>query len=241
MSAQVTLPRGPAPIAARDARRIIKTTAARLRGNTTRGASPKVRRDSYDVEDRRARVFSRIADGSPNGGLGFIDDLLRLAEEYDLTRRKPGKRAPLGAQALRVLGVMLRRGLRFETGRLDPAIRTVSGWTGYTYKTVHAALSRLRAHGFLNWVRRTRRVAAAGQAGPQRKQVANAYFFDLAAFGRGEKGVLQRWRDLRARRRVRLEGGRSATPKAAAITDPALADAFASFGASIEGRESPNG
>jgi hypothetical protein len=204
----------------RDVRHLITGAAGSLSGKR-RGSDPKVRRESYDVDAREAQVFSRIADGSVAGGRGWIDDLVALAEEYDLTQRKPGQRAPLGAQAVRILKVMLQRGLRFHTGQLDPAVRTISTWTGYTYKTVHAALTRLKAHSFLDWVRRTRRTEAAEdrEAGPQREQVSNGYHF--ASFARWPSAVLQRWKYLRERRRRRLAARSDALVVAA--PSPALA------------------
>lgn len=220
----------------RDVRQLIAGAAGSLSGKK-RGPDPKVRRESYDVEDRRARVFTPVADGSRAGGLGFIDDLVRLAEEYDLTHRKPGERAPLGAQAVRILKVMLQKGLRFDTGQLDPAVRTIASWTGYTYKTVHAALTRLRAHHFLDWVRRTVRVRDPDEGGDRREQTTNGYHF--GSFSDWPKAVLQRWRDIRERRRRRLaahaDTAATVAPSRARPKDPALAAALDAMEARLEG------
>jgi hypothetical protein len=225
---------------ARDVRKLIRGASAGLTGRE-RGPDQRVRRESYDVEDRRAKVFSPIGDGSIATGRGYIDDLVQLAEEYDLTHRKPGERAPLGAQAVRVLKVMLQKGLRFDTGQLDPAVRTIASWTGYTYKTVHAALTRLRAHHFLDWVRRSIRVVDPEGGADRREQTTNAYSF--GSFAEWPKGVLQRWRDLRERRRRRL-AARAAliagdAPSAPAgrrrPSDPALAAALDALEAGLQG------
>jgi hypothetical protein len=212
---------------ARDAKRLVRSTTAKLAGQGDRGTDRRVRRNSYDVDDRRAKVFTRIADGTRAGGLGFIDDIVKLAEEYDLTHRKRGERGPLMASGVRVLKIMLEKFLDFRTGQLDPAVKGIATVTGYTYKTVHAALKRLAAHGFLDWVRRSQRTANAGGAGPQREQVSNAYHFTFAEM---PKAVLQRWRDLRERRRRRqaAQQGTAPTPaRPAAPSNPALAKALA--------------
>lgn len=203
----------------RETRQLIKATTAGFTGRP-RGNDRKVRRLSYDVDDRRAQVFTRIADGTRAGGLGWIDDLIRLAEEYDLQHRKPGERGPLQASGVRVLKVLCMRFLRFTTGELDPAVRTIAMATGYTYKTVHSALTRLKAHGFLDWVRRTQmRDVEEGEAGPRREQVSNAYHFPMTGFA---NAVLQRWKDLRERRRRRLQGTATAAPATTlAATPPA--------------------
>lgn len=220
---------------ARAAKTLIKNVTASLTGRE-RGPNPKVRRESYDVDDRRARVFAPVADGTAVGGRGFIDDLVALAEEYDLVHRRPGERAPLGAQAVRILKIMLQKGLRFDTGQLDPAVRTVARWTGYTYKCVHAALTRLRAHHFLDWVRRSRRIREEGE--PDRhEQTTNGYHF--GSFAEWPKGVLQRWRDLRERRRRRLAakatGGPTEAPARARPSNPDLAAALDAMEAGLEG------
>lgn len=199
----------------RETRQLIKATSAGFTGRE-RGRDRKVRRSSFDVDDRRAQVFTRVADGSRAGGLGWVDDLVRLAEEYDLQYRKPGERGPLQASGVRVLKVLCTRFLRFASGQLDPAVRTIALATGYTYKTVHSALTRLKAHGFLDWVRRSRvrDDVAAGEAGPQREQVSNAYHFPMSGLA---KAVLQRWKDLRERRRRRQQ----ATPATSAAAPEA--------------------
>lgn len=210
---------------ARETNKLVRTTAAKLAGRT-RGPDRQVRRESYDVADHRAQVFTRIADGSRAGGLGWIDDLVQLAEEYDLQYRKPGERGPLMASGVRVLKILCTRFLRFMNGQLDPAVRTVALAAGMTYKAAHAALTRLKKHGFLDWVRRSRRTDNEHEAGPQREQVSNAYHFPLAGW---PKAVLQRWRDLRERRRRRATAAHqaiadaTAAPAAPGPADPELA------------------
>ncbi|WP_294301874.1 hypothetical protein [uncultured Sphingomonas sp.] len=229
----------------RETKQLIKSTSAGFTGRP-RGQDRKVRRLSYDVDDRRAQVFSRIDDGSRSGGLGWIDDIVQLAEEFDLQYRKPGERGPLQASGVRVLRILCTRFLRFASGQLDPAVRTIALATGYTYKTVHSALTRLKKHGFLDWVRRSQATdRRAGDAGPQREQVSNAYHFPMSGL---PKAVLQRWKDLRERRRRRRQ---SEAPVAATNapqpgqrrlpSDPAMRALLLSMEARLEGANPETG
>ncbi|MGN6270848.1 MAG: hypothetical protein ACTHM0_13270 [Sphingomonas sp.] len=164
-----------------------------------------MRRHSYDADDDpRAQVFTPIGDGTKAGAMGWIDALLQTAKEFDDLHRAPGGARPLGT-AIAILEVLLgRRGrtripIDFKTGRLDPAIDTIAAAAGRTRGTVIRALAALRRHGFLDWVRRTRKTGNDGQYGPQRAQTSNAYFFSLNGMA---KRVRQRLRDLLARKRV---------------------------------------
>ncbi len=86
----------------------------------------------------------------------------------------------------------------------------------------------------------TRVCQAVTEAGPQREQETNAYFFDMARMARN---VLQRFRDLQERRRRRQvnrapaapppEPGSPRTPR-----DPELAQALARLGAKVGGASS---
>ena len=217
-------------------RQIIKSATVALTGKKARGHDREVRRDSYDLDDPRARVFAPIADGSVAGGLGWCDDLMKVAREYDAQGRcdpkaPPGSRGPLNPHALVVLEALLSK-VDFATGKLDPAIAWLETVTGFARKTVVAALARLRRHGFFDWVRRSRKVE--GEDGPRRKQETNAYFFDL---GRLPRRVLQRFRDLRQRRRRHAENSAptSLADKIDAIKDPELAQVLTRLRRGIEG------
>ncbi|MBI0475379.1 hypothetical protein D9601_08450 [Sphingomonas sp. MA1305] len=167
-----------APIA-RQTRQLIKQATAGMTGKT-RGPDPHVRRDSYDVDDSRAQVWRKIEDGTKKGGLAFADALLKTAEEFDVVHKQKGSRGPLQANGIRVLKAIVRKALDFKTGRSEPELLTIMKWTGLSKPAVVGALKRLREHGFLDWVRRSVRAGAKGQAGPQRKQTSNAYFFSFA-------------------------------------------------------------
>ncbi|MEG3182147.1 hypothetical protein [Sphingomonas sp. LT1P40] len=225
-------------VSTRETRQLIKGTSAAMRGKS-RGQDRQVRRDSYDINDPRAQVFSRIADGTVAGGLGWADDLLKLAKEFDVVHKKPGARGPLQANGIRVLEVLLYKCLNFKTGTLEPALAAIGMMSGLSRNAIVGALKRLKQHGFLSWVRRSQKTDGAGEFGPQREQVTNAYFFDMRML---PKGVLQRFRDLRERRRRRRESAAkigappptlSGFPAIRAPQDPALAKLLADLGSSI--------
>jgi hypothetical protein len=225
----------------RNTRKLIKGTSATL-SRKARGRDRQVRRDSYDIGDRRAQVFRPIADGTIKGGLGWADDMLKLATEFDIVHKKRGERGPLQANGVRVLQVLLFKCLNFKTGQLDHALVGIARLAGLSKNAVIAALNRLRKHGFLNWIRRSEKTDNAGEYGPQRKQVSNAYFFDLAGLA---KGAIQRFRDLRERRRRRQENDtpviQQAILPASSVRvpkDPEIAALLAALGASIENASS---
>ncbi len=208
----------------RQARQVTKGFTARLTGKAERGADRKVRRGSIDIEDRRARVFRPIGDGTTAGALGWIDCMLKVVAEWDNEQRAKGGARPLGLHGLRVLEALLGRhgkiAVDFKSGRLDPALDTIASAAGVTKTTVVRALERLKSLKILDWIRRTERTGADGVFGPQRRQVSNAYFFtphELPA------RVAQRLRDLLARKRLRRTG---TTPAAspAAVAEPSCPD-----------------
>ncbi len=231
----------------RAARQLIRQTSAHFAGRK-RGNDREVRRSSYDVDDPRAQVWRRIGDGSKRDGLVWVDAMLQTAREFDLHERAktPGSRGPLSPYTLTVFEALLRRALDFKTGRSEPALLTIMRWTGFAKATVVRALARLRAHGFLDWVRRSRATGNAKEYGPQREQTSNAYFFDPGGMARN---VAQRFRDLLARRRrTRAEdspagpqakaGGPAAAPSGSMPHDSTLADALARIGANIQSASS---
>ncbi len=223
---------------ARTTKKMIKQLAAQLSGKR-RGPDSGVRRESYDVDDRRARVFRPIGDGTVAGGLGWIDDLIQVAEEFDAWSRGQNGRGLLTPYGVTVLRWLCRLGnkIEFKTGRLDPPIAWLEKVTGFARRTVVDALARLRRHGFLDWIRRSRRTDNEGEAGPQREQVTNAYFFDITRLARR---ALQRFQDLRARRQRRRqnEPPPAPRPRASGAADPELAEALASLGQAVAERES---
>ncbi len=223
---------------ARDVRRLLKGASATLTGRAERGPDRRVRRNSYDVDSRKAQVFRPIGDGSTAGALGWIDCLLKTVTEWDDRERRKGGARPIGFHGIRVLETLLgRRGViqvDFRTGRLEPAIDTIARVAGLCRTTVIRALARLNALKILHWVRRTQRTANAGQSGPQREQVTNAYWFDLSGL---PARVLRRFRDLWNRKRVRREGTLPPDPLKSAAPSKELAALLGSIEAGIAAKE----
>lgn len=253
---------------ARATKQLTRQVAAVLAGKK-RGPDRGVRRDSYDVNDPRARVFRPIANGSPGGALGWLEDLAKCAREFDAWTRgrgggffspsahhfyapaTPKSKLPADAVPISSHGALtpyavtvfealcFGNKLDFATGRLDPPIAWLEAVTGFARKTVVEALARLRLHGFIDWVRRTRTTGRTGDVGPQREQETNAYFFDLSKLARR---VLHRFRDLAQRRRRRAAGAASAgadRPSALAPlpSDPELRDSLRRLGEGVAERE----
>ncbi len=113
--------------------------------------------------------------------------IMAAAERYDRlgrirqrATRQRGRNGPLGAIALDVLRYLLSR-IDPRNGRLDPAISTIALATGHAGSAVAAALARLKAHGFLAWLRRYVPTERQGQRGPQVRQASNAYRIMLPA------------------------------------------------------------
>lgn len=235
-------PRTEALLTARQARQLAKSFTAKLTGRE-RGPDRAVRRESFDIADRRAQVFRPIGDGTKEGAMSWIDCLLKVARDYDDLERAKGGARPLGHTAIAVLEVLLgRRGrtripIDFRTGRCDPAIDTIAAAVNLARITVVRALAKLKAKGFISWVRRSRKTGNDGTFAPQREQTSNAYFFDFAEM---PKNVRQRLRDLvEARRRGRAAKAASAAPAVqaapAAPQSPLLREALRALETKVVG------
>jgi hypothetical protein len=120
----------------------------------------------------------------------------------------------------------------FATGRLYPAIETIAAKAGCHRNSVIAGLRRLKAKGFIAWVRRTIRTGNEGEFGPQLEQTSNAYFFDhrqgMAArtWARFTQILVTKLRRLGAIPAGVAGGGSE-------IACPALRAALDSFGSSV--------
>lgn len=140
-----------------------------------------VRRHSYYEGTVEGQIWRPIAGGKKRGARRLIGAVLKSARELERrTRRERQKERPgcrngvLGQVGLDVLEALYDF-VDFATGRLEPAVETIAEKVGHSYSAVHAALCRLRAAGFLHWIRRSRPTDNAGEAGPQVEQITNAY------------------------------------------------------------------
>jgi len=175
---------------------------------------------------------------------------LRAAEAYNREHKEAGRRnGPLGHVGLEVLRELYRL-VDYKSGRLDPSIDFLMKKLRRSRDAVVRALSALKRHGFLHWIRRTEPTDNPG-AGPQVRQISNAYWFDLPAKAKALVGMIlgrgtptpddhaQREADDAAAVEAMLA---QAGPEGAArfiAGDSALGDALASLGRSLGSSASP--
>lgn len=267
---------------ARSTRTLMKAAGARLAGKQ-RGADPHVLRNSYDVEDPRAKPWVPIGKGTKGEGLAHREALLQVAEEQrhqhwrdhphtkvrearerravvaaELAAIDAGATSPVGRAAtlrtelakilqlleiaraairridITILAALIKR-VDFATGRLFPTIDTVAADAGVHRNSVIGALARLKAHGFVTWVRRSIATGNDHEFAPQREQTSNAYYFDHRRTMASR--TWQRFLQLLTVKARRL----GATPPSVAPADPStprsdpsgLYAALASLGASL--------
>lgn len=118
-----------------------------------------------------------------------VGRILLAAKRYERAGRRRGqRRGPLGHVGLEVLE-LLGHLVRHKTGRLEPSLDYLMHKLRRSRAAVVRALAALRAHGFLDWLRR---YAPTGQEGPgpRRRQVSNAYRLLLPARAARLLGVL---------------------------------------------------
>lgn len=138
-----------------------------------------VRRNSYYRGEREGRIWQRLGSNSQEARK-LIAVRLQAAEHYNEQHKQPGERqGPLGDIGIRLLRELYRI-VDFKTGRLEPAIDTLCQRIRRSRATLVKYLGKLREHGFLDWVRRSEPTGNQG-AGPQVRQITNAYGFGLPA------------------------------------------------------------
>ena len=217
-------------------------------GGATRGRRPgrqtgqRVHRYSRTEEGREGRFWQPF---SPKNVARFMqaaekyDRLKRLAHRRERNNRENGAIGHVGLEVLREL----LRLIDYKTGRLDPAIATLALRIGRSIAAVVDALKRLKAHGFLDWLRRYVPTGNAGLRGPQVKQTSNAYRLMLPP--QVERGMTAPPpEDDSDRRRVAAEEGRAMIAAlnldeqpAQLIDDPGLAAILARLGRGIMDQE----
>lgn len=150
-----------------------------------RTAGQPVWRNSYYKGQFENRLWSRPFDnGTVRGARKRIGAILKAAKAmerkslHDRQKVHPGARnGKLGHVGLEVLEALYLKWLDYKTSRLDPAITTIADEIGRSYSAVHDALKKLRAAGFLHWIRRSE--PTGNKEGPQVIQITNAYALDL--------------------------------------------------------------
>jgi hypothetical protein len=137
-----------------------------------------VRRNSRHEGEREHLVWRPIG-STPEEARRFIGALIKAAEQLDRETKAPGKQmGALGLSGLHVLRALCGI-VSYRSGRLEPSIAYIQERTKLARATVVRALARLKQHGFLNWMRRTAPTDNQGEAGPQVRQIPNAYWFGL--------------------------------------------------------------
>ena len=108
-----------------------------------------------------------------------VQAILKAAEIYNEAglHEKGERSGPLGSVALDVLRLFVNL-IDFRTGRLEPSITTIMERLGRSRDTIVRALKNLRAHGFIDWLRRYEPTGNEGR-GPQVQQASNAYRLSL--------------------------------------------------------------
>lgn len=125
-----------------------------------------IRRQSRPIGQGERRLWRPVSRAE-------LSLIVRAAEKRERVSRLGGRRnGELGHIGLEVLRELARL-IDHKTGRLDPAYDTIAQRLRRSRSAVAAALARLRACGWLDWVRRVERTGA--ETGPAWRQVSNAY------------------------------------------------------------------
>ena len=138
---------------------------------TARCPTP-VRRRSYFKGRSEGRIWQATTRKD-------VQAILKAAEIYNEAglQEKGERSGPLGSVALDVLRLFVNL-IDFRTGRLEPAITTIMDRLGRSRDAIVRALKNLRAHGFIDWLRRYEPTGNEGR-GPQVQQASNAYRLSL--------------------------------------------------------------
>lgn len=100
------------------------------------------------------------------------------ARAYDrITRAKGSRNGALGHVALEILDYLANI-VSAKTGQLDPSYETMQRRLKRSKSAITDALKALKAHGFLDWLRRHVPTGNANR-GPQIRQTSNAYRLSL--------------------------------------------------------------
>ncbi|WP_411037654.1 helix-turn-helix domain-containing protein [Shinella sp. BYT-45] len=134
-------------------------------------ARAPVRRNSYRCGRCEAVFWKRTSRQE-------VRRILLAAKRYELALRRRSRRCgPLGSVAIEVLEYFVNL-VDFRTGRLEPSLDTLVRRLKRSRDAIVRALKNLRAHGFLDWLRRYVPTGQEGR-GPQVRQASNAYRLHL--------------------------------------------------------------
>ena len=180
-----------------------------------------------------------------------VQAILKAAEIYNEAglHEKGERSGPLGSVALDVLRLFVNL-IDFRTGRLEPSITTIMDRLGRSRDTIVRALKNLRAHGFIDWLRRYEPTGNEGR-GPQVQQTSNAYRLSLPEKARQFLGRFAKappppddHSAAQEARAAEVDAYRKALPldelALSEAGDTALGRALAALGKAIQKRESDN-
>ena len=180
-----------------------------------------------------------------------VQAILKAAEIYNEAglHEKGERSGPLGSVALDVLRLFVNL-IDFRTGRLEPSITTIMDRLGRSRDTIVRALKNLRAHGFIDWLRRYEPTGNEGR-GPQVQQTSNAYRLSLPEKARQFLGRFAKappppddHTAAQEARAAEVDAYRKALPldelALSEAGDTALGRALAALGKAIQKRESDN-
>jgi len=108
---------------------------------------------------------------------GEVVRIMRAARHWaDDQPRKRGERwGPLSPIDLKVLETLLFKAMTWRSGQLDWSYVQIAAAVKRSKQTVARSLARLKAEGFIEWLRRFEPAETVNEWGPQVRQMTNAY------------------------------------------------------------------
>lgn len=149
-----------------------RNNRASFSAHAARRTGEPVRRNSQSATSGIPHYRERISKADAR-------KIVIAATIYDRTARENGKRV-LGRTAIQILEFLAN--LAAYSGRVEPSYRYIMEQVGCCKDSITRALKSLRAHGFLDWVRRY--LPTGQKDGPQVKQTTNAYRIKLPALAK---------------------------------------------------------
>ena len=136
-------------------------------------------RSSFDIEDPRAKVERPLGDGTAEGTIAFIRSWLITIEDYAEHIKRKGRAHEITANAIKLIRSIMWRCVDRTTGKCEVTLERIMQVSNFSRPTVVSLLKICRKHGLIDWVRRTEKTDNAPGEGPQVRQTANAYFFEV--------------------------------------------------------------
>jgi predicted translin family RNA/ssDNA-binding protein len=157
-----------------------------LLGATAQGAvsyrhtDQPVWRGSFDINDERAKVGRPFGDGSIGQSKAVIEAIVKTADRWADHFKEGGKAHALTQNVIKTLFRTLDKLMDYRTGKCEASYEMIMEATGFSRITVIRHMKILRDLKWIDWVRRTERTGNGPKDGPQVKQAANAYFFEIS-------------------------------------------------------------